>query len=256
MAVWPTGFTGQQSSRILTWLIGRVKEDIFKLAFSALVYSSMVRACRKNSQTFRLIIDTFFGYTFYEYAMDALEALHLRVSAPRLGGEVPSRVILDNMFKAALRAPDHAQLRPWRFLLVAGTDRDRLGDVFVQAQLQDDPELSDAAIAKARGKPRRAPLIIVVIASTREHPKVPEIEQLLSAGAAAQNMLIAAHAQGIGAMWRTGGMAYHATVLHALGLQSNEKLMGFLYVGSIDGKSRVARHLETAEYFKSWPDIN
>ena len=188
--------------------------------------------------------------------MDALEALQGRVSAARLVGEVPSQCILDNMFKAALRAPDHAQLRPWRFLLVSGDARDKLGDLFVQAQLEDDPDLSDIAIGKARSKPLRAPLIIVVIANVQSHPKVPEVEQLLSTGAAVQNMLVAAYAQGIGAMWRTGSMAYHATVLKELGLTSHEKLIGFLYVGEINGKRRVARPLDTDKYFRSWPEKN
>ncbi len=184
--------------------------------------------------------------------MDALEALQHRVSVPRLGGDVPAKEVLENMFKAALRVPDHAQLKPWRFLLVSGASRERLGDLFVRAQLEDDPELNEAAINKARGKTNRAPLIIVVIAKPQFHPKVPEIEQLLSAGASIQNMLLAAHAQGIGAMWRTGSMAYHPTVLSGLGLAPDEKLIGFLYVGEISGKTRTVPEPDTQEYFKVW----
>jgi nitroreductase len=185
--------------------------------------------------------------------MDALDVLQQRVSVPRLGGDVPSKDVLQNIFKAALRVPDHAQLRPWRFLLISGDSREKLGDLFVRAQLEDAPELSSTAIEKARSKTLRAPLIIAIVAKTQTHPKVPEIEQLLSAGASVQNMLLAAHAQGIGAMWRTGGMAYHSTVLAGLGLISREKLIGFLYIGEIMGRTRIAPDLEVDEYFESWP---
>ena len=185
--------------------------------------------------------------------MDALDALHHRVSAPRLGGEVPSAEILENIFQAGLRVPDHAQLKPWRFLVISGAGLERVGDLFVKAQLEDEPSMTTLAIDKARSKPHRAPLIIVVIARIQLHPKVPEIEQLLSAGAAAQNMLLAAHAQGIGAMWRTGSMAYHATVMAGFRLEENERLVGFLYLGEVKGRTRDAPQLDTSEYFKSWP---
>ena len=188
--------------------------------------------------------------------MDALEALQQRVSVPRLGGEIPAGKVLENLFQAALRAPDHAQLKPWRFLLISGESREALGDLFVKAQLEDDPTLNDIKQQKARGKPLRAPLIVVVIAVLKDRSKVPEIEQILSAGAAAQNMLVAAHAQGLGAMWRTGSMAYHATVLAGLGLSSHEKLLGYLYLGDIEGRTRAAPELNSKDYFKTWPALD
>jgi len=188
-----------------------------------------------------------------KYAMDALEALHNRDSAPRLGGEIPHRSVLSKIFKAALRVPDHGQLKPWRFLEISGPGLEKLGDLFVRAQLEDQPEMTQAAIDKARMKPGRAPMIIVVIATIQPHPKVPEIEQMLSAGAAAQNMLLAAHALEVGAIWRTGSMAYHPTVLSGIGLAENERLIGYLYLGEIDGKTRVPPELNTDEYFESWP---
>ena len=90
------------------------------------------------------------------------------------------------------------QLRPWRFLTISGDDLFSLGELFLEAQLQDDAALSNVAQVKVKSKVLRAPLIVVAIASLQEHPKVPEIEQMLSAGAAVQNMLIAAYAQHIG----------------------------------------------------------
>lgn len=185
--------------------------------------------------------------------MDLLEALHSRTSSPRLAGEVPSEEELEVLFQAAMRAPDHAQLRPWRFLLVSGEDRNALGDLFAKAKLEDNSELSEAELKKIRSKPLRAPLIIVAIASIQPHPKVPEIEQVLSAGAAVQNLLLAAYGSNIGAMWRTGSMAFHATVMKGLGLGSNEQIVGFVYIGEQQGKSKQVSPLDSQQYFKIWP---
>lgn len=188
--------------------------------------------------------------------MDALEALLTRTSAPRLGGAVPDEAKLNNIYKAALRAPDHGLLRPWRFLLVCGDGRHRLGDLFAEAQRADAPQTSDVMLDKTRAKPLRAPLIIVVIARLSEHPKVPEVEQMVSAGAAAENMMLAAHAQGLGAMWRTGAMAYSVQVRGGLGLADDEHIVGFLYVGEIEGRSRLLPDLAVDEFFAQWPGDN
>ena len=184
--------------------------------------------------------------------MQALEALLGRISSPRLGGAPPSGETLQNMFKAALRAPDHALLRPWRFMVVQGDARARLGELFVAAQREDEPDTSQLQLEKAASKPLRAPMIIVVIARPKPHPKVPEIEQLISAGAAAQNILLAAHAQGVGAMWRTGGMAYHPVVHKGLGLAAHERVVAFLYVGEVEGEKRNITPLPVADYVSEW----
>lgn len=184
--------------------------------------------------------------------MDALTALISRVSAPRVSGAAPGKEALDNMFAAALRAPDHAQLRPWRFLLVRDEARHHLGELFVRAQLVDDPTTAEAALEKVRSKPLRAPLIIVVVAAITTHPKVPDIEQIMSAGAAAQNLLLAAHAQGLGAMWRTGPMAYHPLVHEGLGLKGQEKIVGYLYVGEVGGQVRRVEPLPVDDYVAEW----
>ena len=94
--------------------------------------------------------------------------------------------------------------------------------------------------------------MIVVIASIQDHPKVPEIEQMLSAGASAQNMLLAAHMQGIGAMWRTGSMTYHPRVREGLGVAQNEKIIGFIYMGSIEGKTRLVPEINLSQYVQDW----
>ena len=185
--------------------------------------------------------------------MNAIEVLLGRNSAPRLEGPGPDAEQLDTICRAALRAADHALLRPWRFLLVRGESRRELGELFVAAALESAPDMTAAEQDRLRGKTLRAPLIIVVIASHREHPKVPGIEQDLSAGAAAQNLLNAAHALGLGAMWRTGSMAYHPRVARGLGLGAEEKIIGFVYLGAISGKARAFREEDPADYFAEWP---
>ena len=183
--------------------------------------------------------------------MDALEALHGRVSSSRLSGEVDDAA-LDNILRAALRAPDHAQLRPWRFLTVSGEARQKLGALYARAKLTEDPSLGSTDLEKIKSKPLRAPLIVVAIVCITEHPKVPEIEQILSTGAAMQNMLLAAYAQGVGAMWRTGAMAYDKIVCDGLGLAENEKIVGFLYLGEAEGNMRSAKSLNVEDYVKEW----
>ncbi len=184
--------------------------------------------------------------------MNALDALHLRSSVPKLSDPLPSPEMLENIYKAAFSAADHAVLRPWRFLVVKGDSRQKLGELFVEAGLANDASLQPNAIEKLRRKPLRAPLVLVCISSYKPHPKVPEIEQDLSAGAATQNMLLAAFAQGFGAMWRTGSLAYNPIVKAGLGLSAEEKIIGFLYIGTIDGGTKRLCEPDVQSYFQEW----
>lgn len=171
--------------------------------------------------------------------MEALDALLNRVSVPRLTEPAPNAAQREALFQAALRAPDHGQLRPWRFLTIEGQGREKLGELFAEA-VQHKGAASQAALDKARAMPLRAPLLIVVVARLQDHFKVPKSEQRLAAGCAAHAILIAAHAQGIGAVWRTGDMAFDAHVHKGLGLAENEELIGYLYIGTPLTEPRTA----------------
>jgi nitroreductase len=184
--------------------------------------------------------------------MDALQALHNRTSVPKLSGPAPDEECLNNIYQAAFRAADHGVMRPWRFLVVKDESRDKLGDLFVSATLSKNPAIEPAALNRIRQKPQRAPVIIVTISSYREHPKVPQLEQDMSAAAATQNMLLAAFAQGIGAFWRTGLMAYDPIVTEGLGLKYNEKIISFLYLGQISGATKNLNTPEISDYFQHW----
>lgn len=189
--------------------------------------------------------------------MDALDALLNRVSVPRLVEPAPDAAQRELLFRAAMRAPDHALLRPWRFLTVEGAAREQLGELFAQALSadagQDAP--SEQALTKARAMPLRAPLLIVVIAAIQDHFKVPAQEQIIAAGCAAHGILLAAHVQGIGAVWRTGEMAYNARVAKGLGLRENEQIIGFLYLGTPERELRTPADEQVDDFVSAWTGL-
>ncbi len=184
--------------------------------------------------------------------MEAITALHSRVSQPVLVAPAPTGATLDNIKRAALRAADHAMLRPWRFLVIEGEGRHRLGELFVRSREAREGALPERERERTLGRPLRAPLLIVAIAACRTNTKVPVVEQLLSAGAAAQNMLNAAHAQGVGAMWRTGDFAYDPVVKAGLGVSDAEHIVGFLYLGTVSEPRSPQAPLDPARFFVPW----
>ena len=184
--------------------------------------------------------------------MNSIELLLERVSRPLLEAPGPTEEQLDFMFSAALRAPDHARLRPWRFLTVSGDGRHALGELLAKVSQEDQPDLSEDAINRCRGLPFRAPTVILAICVTQEHPKVPVLEQQLSMGASVQNLLLAAHAQNLGAIWRTGALCYHPSLAKGLGLEENEQLLGFIYVGTATGPEKKLQKVSVSDYVKAW----
>lgn len=179
--------------------------------------------------------------------MDALTALHTRTAAPRLVEPAPEGAELEAILKAGLRAPDHGMLRPWRFLLVKGDARQKLGQLFVDAT--QPPEEKRKKLEEA---PLRAPLVIVGIANVKEVDGIPAIEQANSVAAALQNMSVAIHALGYGSIWRTGAVAHDPRVKAALGLAATDEIVGFLYVGTPTVKDRPAPELAIADYVSEW----
>ncbi|UVE19000.1 nitroreductase family protein [Pseudomonas sp. LS44] len=184
--------------------------------------------------------------------MEALDALLNRVSLARLQAPAPNSEQRDVMFRAALRAPDHGYLRPWRFLSIEGDARNRLGELFAAALLKKNPQATPEALSKARSMPLRAPLLVVVIASVQRNHKIPVEEQVLSAGCAAHGILLAAYAQGFGAMWRTGEMSHDPHVAAGLGLEAHEQMVGFIYLGSVEGERRSPPELNPADFVSNW----
>ncbi len=183
--------------------------------------------------------------------MEALDALLNRVSVPRLVEPAPDAAQRELLFRAASRAPDHGQLRPWRFLTIEGAAREQLGALLAEA-VQAQGETTEAALEKAHAMPLRAPLLIVVIANVQNHFKVPKSEQRLAAACAAHAILLAAYAQGIGAVWRTGELSYSPQVAKGLGLADTEELIGFLYVGTPLNPPRTAPVVSVEAFVSAW----
>ena len=184
--------------------------------------------------------------------MDALTALHTRNSINLLTEPGPNQEQLHNIIKAGLRACDHGRLRPWRYLIIEGEALNSFGSLMAKVKGTIDGEtLSEDSAKKISAKALRAPMIIAVAAKTTEHPKVPEIEQFLSAGASAQMMMTAAHAQGIGAIWRSGALMFDQSMHEGLGLNDNEKLVGFIYLGT-PKIAKPIEQLECTDYIEYW----
>jgi nitroreductase len=173
--------------------------------------------------------------------MRALELLLSRQSAGLLQEPAPDGAELDLILDAGLRAPDHGRLRPWRFVLIRGEQRAKWADRVADAAAARDPENGTAIGERYRAWVARTPLIIAVGAKVVAGHKIPEIEQLLSAGAAAMNMLSAAHLLGYGAMWVTGLNAYDPKVNALLGLEAPSRLVGFLALGTPKAGPKVER---------------
>lgn len=184
--------------------------------------------------------------------MNALDALLQRVSVSKLVEPAPDQAQREYIFRSALRAADHGRLCPWRFLTIEGDARQQLGELFARVAEADNPEISPSVLERFHTMTLRAPLLVVVIARCVEHAKVPEIEQILSAGAAAQNMITAAFALGLGAIWRTGEMAYHPAVKAELGLTENEQIVGYLYFGTPGVAESAPPVTDYRDFFMPW----
>ena len=172
--------------------------------------------------------------------------------AKALGEPEPDDAHLQQILEIALNAPDHGRLRPYRFMTIRGDARYRLSEIFVQATRQRDPDVDAAYLAKQREKPLRSPLIVVVIANLIDSEKIPEIEQILSAGTAAHGLMLAANALGFGSIWLTGANAYDDYVRGELGLTDNQQIIGFVHLGTPELDIPRRELPDIAEYLSDW----
>jgi len=169
--------------------------------------------------------------------MDALDLLLNRRSASRLAAPAPSGEALQNIINAGMRAPDHGALQPWRFVIVENDGLIRFSNLLKNAAEKDG--LDEKGVEKATQAPMRAPQIITVVADCKESTKVPQWEQVVSAGCAVHAMQMAAQAQGFNGIWRTGPWTDHAAVREAFGCQEKDSIVGFLYLGTPQLKSNT-----------------
>ncbi len=187
---------------------------------------------------------------------NALQSLLSRRSVPAVQlsepGPTPDQVA--TAIDAALCAPDHGALKPLRMVLIQGDARARLSELLTRRMLERDPAVPPGKIEKTRRGLLSAPLVIAVGARVAVSPKVPELEQLLSAAAGVMNLLNAFHALGYGAIWLTGPNAYDPQVAQSLQFAADERSLGFVYVGTVasSNKSPAPRRLEHAGAVRDW----
>lgn len=152
------------------------------------------------------------------------------VPPPLLEGPGPTEAELDALLTIAARVPDHGKLAPWRFLVIAGEARTRIGELLAKTVAADFPGADAKRLDQERAR-LRAPVIVGVVSRARPHVKIPEWEQVLSAGAVCMNLVVAANATGFATSWLTEWYAYDRRVLDALGLEPSEKIAGFIHIG-------------------------
>jgi nitroreductase len=168
------------------------------------------------------------------HTVSGLQALDARRSVPskQLGAPGPDQATLLRMLQSAVRVPDHGKLVPFRFLTIQGDARHALGEILARRSLARDPQAPPAVVDKDRERFSHAPLVVTVIARLQQDHKVPEQEQLLTAGCVCFALLQAAQACGFGAQWLTAWMAYDADVAATLGLAGDERIVGFIHIGT------------------------
>jgi len=163
--------------------------------------------------------------------MELFEAIHNRHSQGKVKQDSVPRETIEKLLDAAVQAPNHYKVRPWRFVVLTGDGRNRLGDVFAASQHDSKPDLPQEALDKTRALPLRSPVLIAVGVDKPSEVKVIEVENISAASAACQNILLAAQALGLGAQWRTGEWARDAKVKEFLGFSADQHIVGFIYIG-------------------------
>ena len=183
---------------------------------------------------------------------EALNNILNRNSPRELSEPYPSEKEMELIYQAALRAPDHAWQRPSRFIQVTGKGLEKRSSIFVDFAKDNIENVTDETLQKYRDAPFRAPMIVILISEIKTHPKVPEIEQMFSTAAAAENILLALNALNYAGMWRTGVFALNEKISKYLELKENQKVIGYLYVGTASGKQKKIPEMDTSEFVTQW----
>jgi nitroreductase len=189
-------------------------------------------------------------------AAEVIRAIRERRSIGRMTAEMPPRALIEELLEAASWAPCHHVTEPWRFAVVTGEARKALGEVMARSKIdrmkaQGKPV--DGEFERVAAKALRAPVIIAIAVEPQLGPKVREFEELLAGAAAVQNLLLAAHAHGLAAIWRTGDPAYDPRVREHLGFGERATLLGFVYLGYADAAPSRDRHTPAAQLTR-WLD--
>lgn len=148
-----------------------------------------------------------------------------------MAGPGPTPAEMDTILTLAARVPDHGKLAPWRFIVFEGEARARAGDVIAEVYAKDNPEAPASRLDIERRRLQHAPSVVAIVSRAAPHGKIPEWEQVMSAGAASMNLVVAANALGFATAWLTEWFSYDPRVAVALGLAPPERLAGFVHMG-------------------------
>lgn len=192
--------------------------------------------------------------------MDVFEAIYKRRSIGKVKPDPVEKEKIEKLLEAATWAPNHHYTEPWRFFVLTGEGRRPLGRTLAEIAKEDmtgDPLLEEnqEKLKRMEEKPFRAPVVIAVAVTPSDQPKVIEIEEVGAVNAAIQNMLLAAHALGLGAVWRTGKPTYHSKMKELFGLRERDEVLGFVYIGYPDIPEREGKRVSFREKTK-WIDAD
>ncbi len=163
--------------------------------------------------------------------METLDAIFTRQSIGEVKPDPVPRELIEKILSAAVQAPNHYKVRPWRFVVLSGAGREKLGHVIAQSFAGKFPQAPASALEKERARPLRAPVLIAIGVDKPSEPKVLEIENICAAAAAVENLLLAAHALGLAAKWRTGEDARDPLVKQFLGFAPDQTMIALVYIG-------------------------
>ncbi|WP_028612398.1 nitroreductase family protein [Paenibacillus harenae] len=179
--------------------------------------------------------------------MNVEEAIRTRRSIGRVKPDPIDRGVIEKLLEAAAWAPCHHHTQPWTFIVMTGDGRAKLGEGYARVAASALPELSgqelEERLAKEKLKAFRAPVVIAAVCSPSADPKAVPAEELAAAHAAVQNLLLAAHANGLGAIWRSGDPMYHPLMKETFGLHAEQEIVGFVYLGKPDMQAPAARRV-------------
>lgn len=163
--------------------------------------------------------------------MNIIDAINARVTVSKFKQDAVPREMIEKLLSAGAQAPNHHKVRPWRFVVLTGDGRKKLGDIMAASFLERNPATPPEGLDKTRALPLRAPVLIAVGVDKPADAKIIETENISAASAACQNILLAANALGLGAIWRTGEWARDAKVKEFLGFDADQHIISFIYVG-------------------------
>ena len=184
--------------------------------------------------------------------MNVIEAIHSRRSVPLVKKTPISKEIVEKLLAAGNSAPNHFRIRPWRFIVLQGTALDKFGEAHVASFLKKTPDAKPEHLEIERNKAHRSPLVIAVASTKPVEPKEKDVENISAAAAACQNILLAAHELGLGAIWRTGMYYFDADIKKFLGVTEDQHLIGVIYIGEAENYDATPAERPSFEDRTTW----